>query len=603
MAESAFDRVSKSLNRNGRSIFAQMLSKSLEIDNLMEQGVIKLIFVPSDQYLITIIRHYNFTMEQFTQALLRQNIFQNQFSRDSSSAKSPVMGLKGRPIDIDQEGLRLMGATGQDDLGDILIVMTERFVIPEQELDSLLRFAKDYGTRGPGVLTLMRKDDLANINQLGGIHGKDLIALCISNPETNRLCNSADGYGRTIFHRLLQSEFGEIWPPFENARDRYIRRHTKKFLLIGHNYTRQSNLVTRFDGLITQYYGDSKLSNLAEIVSKYPRWQGSDYALAMRGISKDHKVLLIDSGISGINSRTLAIPDLDPTETPITAFSVAAIGVVITDKLSVYLYNLKVPKWYAFRNPDLELLSYANDGNGFLRIITRDKIDPTHPIKRQMFLHKFHAVTGLELMTFETIIPLNGGGISASSFKLVGPTFSYHIEIFEGQEGSPKYCLGNFNGRLFDSRQFPGGAFDFEHVQVDIVYSPPFPGDIVDDDIYRIPVIGILANDGRLWIGSTRVEDMTLYWTVLPSPDIIIDFNMADFLGDPHGDDDDYRFDLHILERSGRCRYMGIMVSSDRKDPIDIRVDRYYMHVPGLLSIKNHGINAAPLYLEVSDIY
>ena len=271
---------------------------------------------------------------------------------------------------------------------------------------------------------------------------------------------------------------------------------------------------------------------------------------------------------------------------------------VVTDEFYVLTKSDDNPErgWTMIEHPDYEVLHlYPSDDGTNLSIRTNNPENPGETI--------FHR----DIFKIKSGIVIFESNWS-SSIRTNPYDMDAHLsrQIYIDSVSDKEYVMFNYNERVFDSRQFPGGSFDLRNarIQTNTIFSPDedhqAPNDF--DERYDLPVFGVLNNIGELWIGYSRVDDHIIYWEKFRSPDVIIDVKFA------HSDEM-HTFDLYVLERSGKCRYKTIFIGPKGIDYTIARRDHYYMHVPGLLSIKNHfefgdlETVQAPMYLEVADIY
>lgn len=82
-----------------------------------------------------------------------------------------------------------------------------------------------------GDIAAIPKDVLQLITT-GYLKGKDLIGLCASNPEVNKICNKDD---QALFKRALKSEFGITFQSglfdYQTARELYMAGHKEAYLV------------------------------------------------------------------------------------------------------------------------------------------------------------------------------------------------------------------------------------------------------------------------------------------------------------------------------------------------------------------------------------
>lgn len=124
-----------------------------------------------------------------------------------------------------------------------------------------------------GDLGIVTADPLHLITE-GKLKGKDLISLCVSNAQLNKLCNANN---QKIFVKALHNEFNLTWEPnlyeYETPRELYKQMHTEFYL-----YRNRQNDVERvIDGIIRGSYWrnhnpvfESKLGSNETILAPSP---------------------------------------------------------------------------------------------------------------------------------------------------------------------------------------------------------------------------------------------------------------------------------------------------------------------------------------------
>jgi hypothetical protein len=96
-----------------------------------------------------------------------------------------------------------------------VLVIGEIIIYPNQVEKASLK--RDLGVLKP----LQQNDTLFVLIQKGDIKGKDLISLCVSDPELNKLCNA-----KLDFNYLLKRDYSSTAPPGTNPRDYYVKLST-----------------------------------------------------------------------------------------------------------------------------------------------------------------------------------------------------------------------------------------------------------------------------------------------------------------------------------------------------------------------------------------
>lgn len=563
---------------------------------MIDNESIQTIFAPSDTKLTQLLQYSKLTESQFASSPEGQIIIANHCSKDDSSTGSSVGSLTGNRIPVTQEYLLGIGASAVATIDKITIIFIREIIITQEQINrlqsSVAIASRAPITTNPGVLGKLDRNNLSNLNQLGNVRGKDLISLCLSHPQMNQLCNSQDSFGRTMFHRLLKSEFGETFPGFQNARDRYIRWNTSKFLIMDNQ---MEEPLKPEEGIVVDFVGSMRQTQDEPNLVGYRKIQFIYDLKTITSVAEGHS----DDRIYGITTDGRGVSvELDHGQPKGAAFPIAGdygkliwvdhMGdtiVFITDKLTVLKYNQITKDWDKYPNPGHVMLDYVKDydmGTAFLTDNTRDN----PPLQLKYFQGYFELLTTRKL---------NLAAPYPKEIKLLDPG-KYVVGIYQDDIFEAEYCLIQWQDIVFDSRKFPGGSFRFDRTKIRIT-------DIrTDGNSEELPLFGILNDVGELWIGHrpvtyTGAYEDTIIWNIFKSPDLIVDFKFESI---EETDDVVYIF---ILERSGKCRYMETSISPDGIVYGGTTYVRYYMHVPGLRSIQNHHDEYPPAYLEVADIF
>ncbi len=467
----------------------------------------------------------------------------------------------------------------------------------------------------PSVLALINRDNLANLQNIGNLRGKDLIALCNSEATINKTCNSMDSFGRNIFHRLLREEFGEIFPPFEDAKDRYIRRHTKKFLIID---PRNPGRLQPGEGLNTQFTQTNRTTDIS-----YRKYRELEDLRELTDTIIENSMVTGLVGIASHNRLFRAILDnpynirfrLDALASEsgkiISAFLRDNLVVVVTTTLDIHVCDQSTKTWYVYHNSNLTLLDYYTHETSVF-VIVRDQdgqidVRVSHATYKPKTTYEFVSIGGTIFENREVI--LEGPGFVTAKL-LTGYVYLKEFRDPRSTLNNPKpnYCTVEYRESLFDSRNYPATSFQFNRSKVKFhaLYVPPNGWDNDDGlEDFETVVWGILNDAGGLWFGYSHpnTHKSKISWVKAGFPDVIIDFKMD------WPDEEGYIHPVYTLERSGKCGYSKFKVSRDLTRIRDQETE-YYMDVSGLIALHptytlsdQDTKRFYPNYLEVSDIY
>lgn len=437
------------------------------------------------------------------------------------------------------------------------------------------------------------KDNLSNLQQLGNLRGPDLIRLCNTQAAIRETCNRPDAFGRNIFHRLLKEEFEEDFPPFQDSKTRYIKRHTKTFLILDddESFIDYESVTLDVDILYQEtkriiYRKFPVLKELRKITISESKQERRE----MAGIASKSRLFRAILSPANVQIKLDSFPAQSGDILYAYKTEIENVDhlVVLTSSLDIYVYSMEEKTWETFNNPGLILLDlYGDYDNAYLLVrdhteISIKEIDPY----------------GVDLVEYEHDSNISEFESGFTAIRLLKSSEGRPYFLAEYLDPITKipYCRFLWILRWFDSRQFPGGLFQFDRSRIKLHYPGHFPI-LYPPSISSIPIVGVLNDVGELWIGYSRPGITNVYWDKIPSPDKIIDFKFG------RGLEDD-EFAIHVLERSGKCLFGFVRITDNGINHTSAH-DVYYMHVPGLMSIQNHDreLSRAPDYLEVSDIY
>lgn len=231
MEQTLSETVSEALENAGASLFAKILRLSKRLRDLIDQDQVKLIFALSDLGVANLLKTVNKNGAELLASPDGRDILENHFALAFSLSLPTTPTINGRLISLDRTSLARLQPAGSLKAGKLPIVIINNPIIEPDQL------AKAQVIRDSGIIGRLGKQPYAYMIQAGGIKGRDLIALCLSNTAADAYCDERDNKGETIFHRLLRSEFGADVPASENARQLYIDYHS------GHEFYIRANHI------------------------------------------------------------------------------------------------------------------------------------------------------------------------------------------------------------------------------------------------------------------------------------------------------------------------------------------------------------------------
>jgi hypothetical protein len=214
---------------HGATQFSRLLYLSNKILDLVRSNRITFIMAPTDAALQAFATRYSKPLQDLADTKLGQTIVENHFSSTFDGLQASARMLSGQILPLDAKVVPNYGIVGGGKIGNVIIYFISIVIIyPDQ--DKLWRtersagFKSNLGTDGFKALILQ-----------GSIKGQDLINLCSTNFEAKEFCDKKDAAsGRTIFHTLLEREFGIDLPGSENAKNEYLRHYRGSYTYYTH---------------------------------------------------------------------------------------------------------------------------------------------------------------------------------------------------------------------------------------------------------------------------------------------------------------------------------------------------------------------------------
>ncbi len=229
------------LETGGARTFALLVDRYDRLKDSLDKGLVTLILAPSDAAIEEFSVRYNKPVEILATSTAGQAIMANHVSAEPLTTNPSVKALNGRQIPLDVTTVtNVYRITKSFTVGRISIHIIQTVLVDDAQIPRLL------AERSAGLKTAMGAEGLNALLTSGRIKGKELIRLCNSNFETNEFCNRKDrANGQTIFHRLLQKEFGLTIPSDQDARKQYVVLHNSK---VGYTYYRARRGAVNING-------------------------------------------------------------------------------------------------------------------------------------------------------------------------------------------------------------------------------------------------------------------------------------------------------------------------------------------------------------------
>lgn len=221
LLESRFDRLQAFLTANGASTFAKLLYNIPQLRRATLSPELTMVIAPTDDRLQELSNQVQKPLAELFDTDAGRDLLANHVSILPTQKVYPMFtAVNGVTYGSGPDDLTALNVTASAII-DRVVVLVARAVI-----GTLPQITKSGRRFEPGAFAGMTRDAFRAMINNGQLRGKDLIALCNSDPYVNaNFCRSRDASGRTIFHYLIKEEFGIDVPVGEDARTRYIELH------------------------------------------------------------------------------------------------------------------------------------------------------------------------------------------------------------------------------------------------------------------------------------------------------------------------------------------------------------------------------------------
>ncbi len=223
------DAIISKMVAHGATQFSRLLYLSNKILDLVRSNRITFIMAPTDAALQAFANRYSKQMQDLATTKLGQTIVENHFSSTFDGLQASALMLSGRILPLDSKVVPNYGIIGGGKIGNTIIYFISIVIIyPDQ--DKLWRTE-----RSAGFKSALGPEGFKALILQGSIKGQDLINLCSTNFEAKEFCDKKDAAsGRTIFHTLLEREFGIDLPGTENAKNEYLYHYRGSYTYYTH---------------------------------------------------------------------------------------------------------------------------------------------------------------------------------------------------------------------------------------------------------------------------------------------------------------------------------------------------------------------------------
>lgn len=223
------DAIISKMVAHGATQFSRLLYLSNKILDLVRSNRITFIMAPTDAALQAFANQYSKPLQDLAATKMGQTILENHFSSTFDGLQASAQMLNGQILPLEAKVIPNYGIVGGGKVGNVIIYFISIVIIyPDQHKSwanvRSIGFKSTLGTDGFKALILQ-----------GSIRGQDLLNLCSTNFEAKEFCDKKDAAsGRTIFHTLLEREFGIDLPGNENAKNEYLSHYRGSYTYYTH---------------------------------------------------------------------------------------------------------------------------------------------------------------------------------------------------------------------------------------------------------------------------------------------------------------------------------------------------------------------------------
>jgi hypothetical protein len=208
------------LETGGCRDFSIWVNRYGKLKDLLNARKIKFILAPLDAGLQAFLTATNKEGYLLATTKIGQDILENHFASIYNNRDPNLVAINNMLIPVDQKSLLRYQIIRFEQIEGVVIAFGHIVFITEDQMKEWTR------ERSAGFKTALGGAGLQALIMQGSIKGDDLLSLCTTNFEMEDFCNKKDALnGRTIFHDLIEREFGVKLTAGENARQEYSMRH------------------------------------------------------------------------------------------------------------------------------------------------------------------------------------------------------------------------------------------------------------------------------------------------------------------------------------------------------------------------------------------
>jgi hypothetical protein len=211
------DAIIAYLAAQGATTFSRLLYNIPKLHKALKDPQLSIILAPNDSALQRLSAATGKSLAELQQDIYGIDILANHIStKPTQKTIAMVISINGNTYGASERDIQGLKVSAFTKIGSTaVLVIGEIIIYPNQVEKASLN-------RDLGVLKPLQQNDMMFILiQKGDIKGKDLISLCVSDPEVNKLCNA-----KLDFKYLLKRDYNATAPQGVNPREHYVKLST-----------------------------------------------------------------------------------------------------------------------------------------------------------------------------------------------------------------------------------------------------------------------------------------------------------------------------------------------------------------------------------------
>ena len=207
------DAITTFLASNGAVNFSKILYNVPRLFSALNDPGLSMIFAPNDAALQRLSDKTGKSLADLQRDAYGIDILANHLSVFPTKRSWPMFtSINNRSYGSSETDIKALGVTATALIDKTAVLVISSVIFHEDQL------VKASLRRDIGALKALGQNDMLMVLiQRGDLKGKDLIALCVSDPEINKLCDA-----KVDFKQLLRRDYNAIAPTGVVPRDYYV---------------------------------------------------------------------------------------------------------------------------------------------------------------------------------------------------------------------------------------------------------------------------------------------------------------------------------------------------------------------------------------------